>query len=169
MMTKMREHRCKACEFHMDVLEHNGERLALAPAGFEDEPFDGQCIRCGSSDVVEAVTVPLGVELGDVAGQGKHYPRFDRGLQCWVKNKAHRAQICKERRVVPVDGDVDLEKQALQDRYRMERDLKEWNELKEKYDTDPDFADYRRARDRGVFRDQIKRQQPWRRKAPTGA
>jgi hypothetical protein len=110
------------------------------------------------------VSVPHPVGLGDVGGQGRLYPYYDRGLQTQVNSRQHRSQICKARGAVPVDGTIDLERDASQRATVEEQARQDYRELQTMYEEHPDFRGYREARDKGALGDTLRMQQPWRQK-----
>lgn len=63
------------------------------------------CPKCGSTDVYERVGMP-GADWSN-----RNYPYYDRGLGCIVRSPGHRKQICKERNLIPVDGDWDEDRE----------------------------------------------------------
>mgnify|MGYP003118042429 FL=1 len=81
----------------------------------------------------------------------ERFPYFDKGLGCWLKSKAHRRQICKERGLVPVGGDYDFDKQASKQAATDEKNQKSWEALNDKYENAPAFKKYRIARDKGMI------------------
>jgi len=135
---------CSACKTKYDLFEHMGEWGNLdQPDGKED---DLSCPKCAGTEYRSIVALGRGIELGDEAGVGKHYPRYDRGLQCIVKSAAHRRQLCKERGLVPVDGDVNLERsmdEQIEHNTRTER----YAAYQDKLKNAPEFAGFRRYMD----------------------
>jgi hypothetical protein len=115
--------------------------------------------------MVRQLTVPKAIGLGDVGGQGRLFPYFDRGLRTMVNSRAHRAQICKARGVVPVDGTIDLEADACRRASEEQKARDEWRELQTMYEEHPDFASYREARDKGAIGATLQMKQPWRQKS----
>jgi putative FmdB family regulatory protein len=81
----------------------------------------------------------------------ERFPYFDKGLGCWLKSKAHRRQVCKERGLVPVGGDYDFDKQASKQASTDEKNQKGWEALNDKYENSPAFKKYRIARDKGMI------------------
>lgn len=66
-----------------------------------DEAESYRCVKCGGkTSIVPGSTT-------DLFSQNL-YPYFDRGLGCLIKSKRHRDQICKERGLIPIDGDYDI-------------------------------------------------------------
>lgn len=87
---------------------------------FEEERVDDGCPDCESMEADWLPSAPAPVALGDVAGVGKIYPYYDRGLQLQINNAQHRKQVAKERNVTPVDGDFDAGRAARQARAKRE-------------------------------------------------
>jgi hypothetical protein len=81
----------------------------------------------------------------------ERFPYFDKGLGCWLKSKAHRRQVCKERGLVPIGGDYDFDKQASKQAATDEKNQKNWEVLHDKYENSPAFKKYRIARDKGMI------------------
>lgn len=106
-----------------------------------------RCPRCGA-----AVRILVTAPHTDRFSQNL-FPYFDRGLGCMVQSKAHRAQLCRERNLIPVDGDYDLERDCgLRDAKRKaaEEDAA-YEEYMDELEHASHFAAFRQARDRGQF------------------
>ena len=97
-----------------------------------------ECPKCSSSD---SSWVPS-VQIDRFSEQ---FPKYDRGLGCWLKSKAHRRQVCKERGLEPVEGDYDADKIFSEFDSRREKEETEYNEYVDRLDNAPEFAEYRRA------------------------
>lgn len=108
---------------------------------------DGQSIEdnyeCPKCNEIDCKWIP-GARIDRFSEQ---FPYYDRGLGCWLKNKAHRKQICKERGLEPVEGDYDEDKIFSEFDNRREREEKEYNDYINKLDHSPEFKEYRRMRD----------------------
>jgi len=140
-----------------DLLERKGELISLGD-GADD---DISCPGCGAEDFTSVLTLGVGVRLGDVAGAGKFYPRFDRALHRTVNSEAHRNQIMKEMGLVPLDGgsefgnDDPFEKGKAAER-KFDKQLKDHAEYRERLRTHPGFRDLRRDMDRrGISLDDL--------------
>lgn len=121
---------CNACE--------HGFYEALT----SEEPLP-PCPKCGSADVREKIGVP-GADWSNRA-----YPYYDRGLGMVLNSPGHRAQVCKERGIIPVDGDYDEDKYISKLENR-DADLHaEYTKYADRLENDPRFVGYRRARDQG--------------------
>ena len=68
-----------------------------------------------------------------------------------LQSKAHRAQICKERGLTPVDGDWDLESEFRKMDDENEQDERDYADYCDRLDNSPAFSSYRQARDRGMI------------------
>lgn len=79
----------------------------------------------------------------------RRYPYFDRGLGMTLTSPGHRAQVCREKGLIPVDGDWDAERMVNNVRSRDERQQREYDEYVDLLDRHPGFANYREARDKG--------------------
>lgn len=83
------------------------------------------------------------------------YPYFDRGLGMVLESKAHRARVCKERGLIPVDGDYDVGRDLGVDAERKQaaEEIAAHDEYMDEVENAPWFAGYRQARDAGQFDD----------------
>lgn len=122
------------CHHEYEVLVMGGVESALdQPKGQEDNLT---CPKCGGADFVKLIGVASIVD-------SRMYPYFDRGLGLTLTSAQHRKQVCAERGVVPIDGDIDLgpsiEEQiehnrrverhaAYQDRLKHAPEFKGWRE-----------------------------------------
>lgn len=141
-----------SCGEDYEVLTHNGETVNMS-----DAVSDAICPVCKGEEFSLRVVSGTGIELGDVSSVGKLYPYFDRGLGMQVNSSAHRKKICKERNLIPVDGTMD--NRDLTKAHAQEDEIeRRYSALKDKYNNDPQFADYRRLRDKGFYEDEAKRQ-----------
>jgi hypothetical protein len=146
------EHRRCVCGTEYSVLAHGGAVVCV-----ESEDDRPGCYHCGSEDHERLVRAGTGVDLGGYAGVGRIYPYFDRALKCHIESAADRKRICAERGLVPVDGDIDdsdarkrfAEEDVIRDR---------WTDLQEKYEKDPEFAEFRRLRAKGYYSDMARRE-----------
>lgn len=121
---------CRACE----------HTYFEALIGDEKAP---PCPKCNSTDVYERVGMP-GADWSN-----RNYPYFDRGLGCTVTSPGHRARICKERGLTPVDGDWDDDRaiSKLEDRDAELRNV--YKDYEERLENHPAYRGYRIARDQG--------------------
>jgi len=101
------------------------------------------CPKCGSTDVYERVGMP-GADWSN-----RNYPYFDRGLGCIVRSPGHRKQICKERNLIPVDGDWDEDREIAKLEAKDEELRKVYEDYTERLETHPAYRGYRIARDQG--------------------
>ena len=141
---------CK-CDFIYEILTHGGESINM-----DDNTTEIVCPKCGKDDFKLQVGVGTGIALGDEGGYGKHYPYFDRALGVRVSSAAHRKKICKARGLTPVDGDFNPENKK--ETAFVEKADKRWKDLQDRYDNSPEFADFRRLRDKGFYKDEARRQ-----------
>ena len=148
-MTKLKTRGCCECGLEYDILIHTGEEVTLEGDGAD-------CPACGSAEFVGLTKVPLGIELGDEGSQGRTYPYYDRNLQMRISNKNHRKEVCKRRGIVPAECSIDTSSQANADRTEKDRRKKRYADLRERYDKDSAFADYRRGRDKGAYKSKLK-------------
>jgi len=146
---------CKCGEIY-EILTHRGEAVNM-----DDEAEGVLCPKCGSEEFAVQVGAGTGINLGDEGGYSKHYPYFDRALNCRVSSAAHRKKLCKERGLIPVDGDMEIENK--EETVWREGAERKWKDLQDRYDNHPDFADFRRLRDKGFYEDEARRQKDARR------
>lgn len=123
------ELRCTACNHdYFDALSA-GEAIPACP-------------KCGAEGKEKA---------GFPSAEGmKAYPRFDRGLGCVINSPAHRAAICKERGLIPVDGDWDIDAYLRKEHEKADAHNKAYAEYCDKLDNAPEFASLREAQDKGL-------------------
>jgi len=145
--------RCSDCAHAYDVIEKAGVFIGVDRD--DDQPI---CPKCGGAEFSNRITLGRGIELGDEGGVGKTYPYYDRGLGCWVSSAKHRKQICRERNLIPVEGHLDIEKEARRVEKWDEQDQAEaeYEQYLRDLEEHPGFAGFRNARDRGVFHDKWK-------------
>ena len=137
-----------SCGNQYDVLTVRGQTMSI-----DREDDEDTCPKCDSGDFTLLVRVGSGIELGGVSSAGKIYPYYDRGLGCMVNDKHHRKQICKQRGLVPVDGDIDVEKMYNKAEARDDGIRKRYKAIQDEYENHPKYADYRRLRDKGYYED----------------
>ena len=66
-----------------------------------------------------------------------------------LKNKKHRRQVCKERGLTPVGGDLNEDEVFSKFDERRDREEKEYNDYVDRLDNAPEFLEYRKAVDKG--------------------
>ena len=111
-----------------------------------DSEYDtsvARCDYCDSSNVEVLISVP------SIDRFGERFPYYDRGLGMWLHSKAHRREMCKKLGVEPVDGDIDMMAEAGKVEKKREADKKVYDDLTEKMENHPGYAEYRRLKDRG--------------------
>lgn len=101
------------------------------------------CPKCGSTDVYERIGMP-GADWSN-----RNYPYFDRGLGCTVNSPGHRARICKERGLTPVDGDWDEDREIGKLENRDAEMRKVYEDYADRLENHPAYRGYRIARDQG--------------------
>lgn len=145
--------RCSGCGTCYEVVEKRGVFVGMDRA--DDRPT---CPRCDSEHFDALITTGQGILLGGAAGAGSTYPYFDNGLGCYVESDAHRRRICKERKLIPIDGDFDPVAEAArrEDWAGQDRALAEHEQYLRDLEERPDFAGYRAARDRGLVQERFK-------------
>lgn len=132
----MHRYRCNPCE-------HIFEEMIDARSGEHFEE-DQECPECSAKDSrwVPSVRIDRWSE---------RFPYYDRGLGVMLRNKAHRAEICKRRGLTPVDGEWDLESEFRKMDVENERDERDYADYVDRLDNSPAFRNYREARDRGMI------------------
>ena len=130
-----KNYRCKVCR-------HEGETYGYIKGDeFLMETFD-PCEGCGSLELDFLLSVPA---IEDT----ERYPYYDRGLGMMLESKAHRRKVCKEKGVVPVDGAIDFsDEYGKLERKQAEED-KIVEDLRDKVDNHPGYAEYRKMKDQG--------------------
>lgn len=135
VMFHWRDYECNACG-HEDGCD----------ATNEEQEYDKSvvvCDECGSSDV--KVLFPRAA----IDRFSERFPYFDRGLGVMLRSKAHRREVCRQRGVIPVDGDLDVSEGYKKAKAIQESDEAVLSDMKQRLEDHPGYADYRRLRDRG--------------------
>ena len=144
-MDKVVTHVCEQCGWRFDILEcDNGMQLVVEFTYEEDpEPGPTPCPLCLHTDHVRVFTAPLPVALGDIAGVGKHYPYFDRGLGMQINNHAQRQRVIKERNLIPLEGDTSVDIGAIEDRRLADIDkaCQRWRDTDTMYQEHSDYKE----------------------------
>lgn len=132
----MHKYKCNACSHGFEAIIDRRD----------DEKYDSdqECPKCSAVDSrwVPSVRIDRWSE---------RFPYYDRGLGVMLQSKAHRAQICKERGLTPVDGDWDLESEFRKMDDENEKDERDYSDYCDRLDNAPAFSSYRQARDRGMI------------------
>lgn len=130
----LHQYKCRDCESVFErVVDH-----AKAESVEDTTP----CTECGSENTDWKPSVRID-------RFSEQFPYFDRGLGVWLKNKEHRRQICKERGLTPVGNDLNEDKIFSQFDKRRETEEKEYNDYCDRLDNAPEFAEFRKAVDKG--------------------
>lgn len=107
----------------------------------EDPKAPRPCPSCG--EPAPWVFVPAHVD-----GSLVTYPRFDRGLGIVLESEQHRRQVCRERGLIPVDGDYDVSR-MYNDSMRKYRKAEAYcKDLDDQMKNSPAWAAHRRQVDR---------------------
>ncbi len=131
-----RHYRCNRCGYEGKTYGFiKGDELLM-------DTFD-PCERCDSLDFDILLSVP------NIDRFSERFPYFDRGLGCMVTSKKDRLSKAKERGVVPIDGDIDYsgEMSNLQQKHQEEDKIVE--DIQDKMDNHPAYAEYRKLKDQG--------------------
>jgi hypothetical protein len=131
-----RNYRCKDCGHH-DVSYGfiKGDDFLL-------DTFD-PCERCESTNLDFLLSVP------NIDRFGERFPYFDRGLGQMVTSKKHRLEVCKKKGVVPIDGDIDYSDDYNKLVRKHEEEDKIVEDIQDKVENHPGYADYRKQKDQG--------------------
>jgi len=131
-----RNYRCRTCG-HKDVSYGfiKGDDFLL-------ETFD-PCERCESTDLDFLLSVP------NIDRFDERFPYYDRGLGRMLTSKKHRMEVCKELGVVPIDGDIDHSTEYNQAKRKNEEEDKIVEEIKDRVENHPGYAEYRKKREQG--------------------
>ena len=144
--------RCAECGREYELLRIGRSISALD----RDDIEDLSCPTCSSLSCGNVIGAVTGTGLGGEAGHGRFFPRWDNGLGCRVSSNAHRKRIMKERGLIAYDGgDIDYERIGRQQRERRQKVRDDYQQVQDDYDNRPEFADYRRLRDKGAIDDII--------------
>ena len=98
-----------------------------------------ECPECGS-------TSSKWLPMARIDRWSERFPYYDRGLGVMLQSKQHRAQICKERGLTPVDGDWDAEKMFSEWDTKREKEIKEYDNYCDRLENHPAFRQFREAR-----------------------
>ena len=130
----LHQYKCRDCEYVFERVIDHGEGQTVK----DTVP----CTECGSENTGWRPSCRID-------RFHEKFPYFDRGLGVWLKNKEHRRQICKERGLTPVGNDLDEDKIFSQFDKRREKEEKEYNDYCDRLDNAPEFAEFRKAVDKG--------------------
>lgn len=114
--------------------------------------FPTHCPGCDQQNVRKIFKVPFQKPaLGSAALGDCRYPRFDRGLGMWLTNEQHRKDVCRRHGLVPDETPGGSELPTTVTRKWSESDalVEQHNARLRQYEEDPQFADFRAARDKG--------------------
>lgn len=142
--------KCERCGERYDVLIVGGRVIGNLSRSDGDED-NLRCVVCNGDEFSNIVSGATGV-VSD------RYPRFDRGLKMWLTSERHRLQVCKERGLVPVDGEVDLGPSIAEQAEHNAR-MARYNAYQDKLKHSSEFAGYRRYCDTQLKDLQAARQQ----------
>lgn len=130
--------KCERCEDRYDVLLIGGRVIGNLSRPDGDEDKLG-CPRCDFAEYENVVSSTTGVVSDE-------YPRFDRGLKLMLTSEKHRQQVCKERGLVAVDGEVDLGMSMAEQSEHNTR-MARYADYQERLAHAPEFAGYRKYAD----------------------
>ena len=101
------------------------------------------CDRCESRDLAWLLSVP------NIDRFSERFPYFDRGLGQMVTSKKHRLDVCKQKNVVPIDGDIDFSPEMSRIEKKNKEDDKIVANMQDLADNHPGYADYRKRKEQG--------------------
>ena len=128
---------CKDCPSKFEAIVDFGENEAVSD--------ERECPECSSTNV-------RWVPSCRIDRFSESFPYFDRGLGIWLKSKAHRRQVCKERNITPVEGDWDVDRHLRKWDDEDAKEQKAYDDYCDQLDNDPAFASYRKQqRDHGLI------------------
>ena len=131
-----KSYRCKECG-------KTGQTYGyLVGDEFDMESFD-PCESCESADIDLLVSAP------NIDRFSERFPYFDRGLGMMLTSKNHRKQVCKEKGVVPVDGDIDFSTDCGKIERKNAEEDKIVADIQDRVDNHPGYAEYRKLKDQG--------------------
>lgn len=131
-----KDYKCKGCGYVGKTYGYQkGDKLLM-------ETFD-PCEECESLDFDILISVP------NIDRFDERFPYFDRGLGVTLQSKKHRDEVCKERGVVPIDGDVNISDDIGKIKRKIEEEDKIVKDLQEKVEHHPGYAEYRKQKDQG--------------------
>ena len=133
----------------------------------QDIRVDDYACDCGKTwwDVVEGEPpVPPCPACGGVARRVPGFPGgewstrmfgvqggyYDRGLGMHIRSASHRAQVCKDRGLIPVDGDFDMDAVTRDAERKDAEHHAVYTDMVDRMEHHPGFASWRRARDQGA-------------------
>ena len=130
----MHRFKCLDCDCVFEkIIDHSkGESIEDAIA----------CTECNSNETAWKPSV-------QIDRFSEQFPYYDRGLGMWLTSKKHRREVCKERGLTPVGGDLNEDEVFSQFDERRDREEKEYNDYVDRLDNAPEFAEYRKAVDKG--------------------
>jgi len=131
-----KSYRCKKCS-------NTGQTYGYIKGDdFDMESFD-PCEKCGSTDISFLLSVP------NIDRFDERFPYFDRGLGMMLHSKKHRRQVCKERNLVPVDGDIDFSSEVNKIEQKHKEEDKIVSDLNDRVANHPGYAEYRKQKAQG--------------------
>lgn len=102
---------CDRCQMEFDVVK---------PAA--DSHKEEKCIQC--DQLMSRLFKPF-----YIVGAKNEFPEFNPGLDCVVRNKYHRAEICKERNLIEIGNEKPTSIHAHAEKTREEKHKKSWDEV----------------------------------------
>ena len=141
-----KSYRCKSCG-------RTGQTYGyLVGDEFDLSSFD-PCESCESADIDLLVSAP------NIDRFSERFPYYDRGLGMVLTSKQHRMQVCAEKGVVPVDGDIDFSDNIGKIQRKNEEEDKIVADLQDRAENHPGYAEYRKLKDQGWKPEFIHREQ----------
>ena len=128
---KFEDYKCLSCDTHFE---------------FTKDTRKSETVVCPSCESQEVKLIP---GLHGIDRFSERFPYYDRGLGMVLESKSHRRRICKERGLIPVDGDFDPNDMNAEARGRMEEDRRIMEKLQHDMKHHPAYAEYRRYKANG--------------------
>lgn len=147
-MPKASARRCLKCRQQYRVLTWPDGTGIVQATDEEGQVESLPCPRCGNRTSDTRVHARLQVGRPSGAAESTKFPRFDRGLGMWLKSERHRREVCDERGLIPVDGDLSFVDE-LGDQWREEdAAVAAHEEYMTELEESPDYAGFREHRDK---------------------
>ena len=131
-----KSYRCKECG-------KTGQTYGyLVGDEFDLESFD-PCETCESADIDLLVSAP------NIDRFSERFPYYDRGLGMMLTSKNHRREVCKQKGVVPVEGNIDFSSEVNKVEQKHKEEDKIVDDLNDRVANHPGYAEYRKQKSQG--------------------
>ena len=130
------EYKCRDCN-------HTGMSMGEQIDGKIDQSTFDPCSNCGSTNLHWIIPVPNIDRVDEL-----EFPYYDRGLGQMLHSKKHRLEVCKQKGVVPIDGDIDFSPTLSKIREKNAKEDAIVAELEDEMENAPHYAGFRKERER---------------------